>query len=69
MIKSLQNASIANTGSEMLLSAHLISVSSAELDIDVMQKRKLMDPTAPDFLKMLSNYSWHCTFPVGTSVW
>lgn len=57
MIKSVQNASITNTGSEVLLSAHLIPVSFAELDIDVMQKRKLMDPTAPDFLEMLSDYS------------
>lgn len=39
MIKSLQNCSITNTGSEVLLSAHFISVSSAELDMDVMHKK------------------------------
>lgn len=39
MIKSLQNCSLTNTGSEMLLSAHFISVNSAELELDVMQKK------------------------------
>lgn len=56
MIKSLQNGSIMNTGSQMLVSAHLISVSSAELDIDEMQKRKLMGPAALDFLEILLDY-------------
>lgn len=40
----------------MLVSAHLISVSSAELDIDEMQKRKLMGPAALDFLEILLDY-------------
>lgn len=39
MIKSLQNCSITNTGSEVLLSAHFISVSSAVQDMDVMHKK------------------------------
>lgn len=55
MIKSLQNCSITNTGSEMSLSVHLICVSSAELDMGVMHKR-VMDPTALHSLETLSDY-------------
>lgn len=39
MIKSLQNCSITNTGSEMLLSAHFTSVNSAEMDVSVVQRK------------------------------
>lgn len=39
MMKSLQNCSITNTRTEVLLSARFISVSSAEPDMDVMHKK------------------------------